>query len=224
MNVALFKKSLELLRKDAPKRKFSQSVDFIINLKSIDLKKPEEQVDIFVSLPKPFGKKKICALVGAELIAQARSCCDFAVGSDEFSQYAGNKKLVKKLARSYDFFIAQINNMGDVAKVFGRILGPLGKMPNPKAGCVVPPNANLKPLIERLQNTVRLTNKGQFSVKALVGVESMSDDELSENMNSVYSSVVHKLPLEFDNIKNVLVKFTMSKPVNITVLEREARE
>src|SRR3989344_2116889 len=157
MNKEDFKKAVEELKKNSPKRKFAQSYDLIINLKDIDLKVPEQQVELWAPLPHSTGKQtKICALVGGELAEQAKKACDFVVINDEFKLYAADKKKVKKLASECSYFIAQANIMQDIAKTFGRVLGPRGKMPNPKAGCVVPPNANLAQLVERLKKTTRV--------------------------------------------------------------------
>jgi len=203
--------------KALPKRKFKQKVDFIMNLRNLDLKKPEEQIETWVKLPFDKGKKtKVGALVGPELGAQAKDNCDLVILHDQFPQYAADKKKVKKIAREYDYFIAQANIMPDVAKVFGRVFGPRGKMPNPKAGCVVPPNANLKALSETLRKTVKVSAKLQPSVKIMVGTEDTADEQLAENMMAIYTSVYQKLPQESFNIKSILLKLTMSQPVRIT--------
>lgn len=215
-----FERALGKLRKEE-KRNFKQSVDLIVNLKGIDLKKPEEQVDIWIQLPHKKPKKvRIGALVGAELIEQAKTVCDGAVLHDDFKKFK-DKKALKKLANDFDFFIAQANIMPDVAKIFGRVFGPRGKMPNPKAGCVVPPNANLKTLVEKLQKTLHLTAKIDLAVKCPVGSEEMTDEQVVANSLTVYNAVVNTLPQEEQNIKNVMLKFTMSKPV---LVQKEAKE
>lgn len=197
------------------KRKFNQSYDLVMTLKGLDLKKPEHQVDTFVTLPHSRGKKvRVCALVGAELFDQAKNSCDFAVLSDEFNKYK-DKKDVKKLANSYDFFIAQANVMTKVASVFGRVFGPRGKMPNPKSGCVVPPNANLKVLYDKLQKTVRVNAKSAPMIQCPIGTEDMRMDDVAENGLTVINSVLHLLPNEKHNIKELYIKLTMGKPAKV---------
>jgi large subunit ribosomal protein L1 len=209
------KEALKKLR-ETPKRKFKQKIDIIINLKQLDLKKVEQQVDLFLTLPKATGKKaKVCALVGPELYDQAKSVCDSAVRSDEFETYGKNKRMTQKLSNAHSFFIAQATIMPKVASAFGRVLGVRGKMPNPKAGCVVPPNANLKPLYDRLQNTVRLIAKKSLVVQALVGVEDSTDEDLIENLKYIYNNLLHALPQDKNNIKSIYIKYTMGKPIRI---------
>lgn len=207
--------ALQKARDISGNRNFKQSFDLIINLKGLDMKKQEHNIDAFITLPHPRGKKvRVCALVSAELIEQAKSVCDFAIISDNFEKYREKKEL-KKLANSYDFFIAQANIMPKVATVFGRVFGPRGKMPNPKSGGVVPPNANLKPLYEKLQKTIRMTNKTSPVIQSAIGTEEMKLDDVTENGMSVYNSIIHALPNEKHNIKNIYVKLTMSKPVKL---------
>ncbi len=217
MNKEDFKKAIEAVKKSSTKRKFNQSYDFIITLKDLDLKVPEQQVEMWVQLPHTTGKDvKVCALVAGELVEQAKKTCNFVVTNDEFKLYAADKKKVKKLANEYDYFIAQANIMQDIAKTFGRVFGPRGKMPNPKAGCVVPPNANLSRLVEKLKKTKKVSAKTQASIKVVVGNEKMTDDQVADNMITIYSQVAHALPNEDGNIKAVLLKFTMGSPVKIT--------
>lgn len=216
MNTQSFEKAVSTARKESKKRNFSQKLDLIVNLKGLDFKKPEHQVDFFTALPKSKGKEtRTCALVGPELAEDAKANCTVTITQDEFEKYK-DKKLVKKLANDIDFFIAQANIMAGVATVFGRVLGPRNKMPNPKAGCVVPPKSNLKPLIEKLQKTVRVSARKFPLVQVLVGNEEMSDKEIAENAASIFEQLVQHLPNGNFNVKNAYVKTTMGKAVKVT--------
>lgn len=224
MNKEQFKQAIEIVKKNSPKRKFTQSFDLIINLRDINLKDPSQQLDLFVPLHYSKGKKtKVCALVGPELAKQAKEVCDFLVKQDEFVKYLKDKKLTKKLANDYDFFIAQANLMADVAKSFGRVFGPKGKMPNPKAGCVVPPTANLQPVYDKLQNMVRIVAKTAPSVQVIVGNEEMKPEEVLDNIMTVFNQVVHHLPGEKNNIRNVYLKLTMGQCIKVGAKEEEAK-
>lgn len=204
--------AIKKARENSKKRKFNQSFDLVINLKNLNLKKPEENVNTFLNLPYGRGRKvKVCALVGQELINKAKEVCDKTLLKDDFSRL--DKKDIKNLANEFDFFIAQVNLMPDIAKYFGKILGSRGKMPNPKAGCVVPINAEVKPLYEKLQKTVKVETKNEPILKLSVGNEAMKDEDVAENISGIYSTILGLLPQEKNNIKNIFLKLTMSKPV-----------
>lgn len=207
--------ALAKAKENSKKRNFRQSYDLIINLKGIDIKKQDHQVDIFITLPHSKGTKaKICALVGPELEEQGKGICDSVILSDNFDKYK-DKKEIKKIADSFDFFIAQANIMPKIATAFGRVFGPRGRMPNPKSGCIVPPNANLKPLYEKLQRTVRASVKSAPMIQCSIGAEDMNPNEVAENALAVYSSLLQALPNEKHNIKEVYIKLTMGSPVKV---------
>lgn len=212
--------ALSKARDISKKRNFKQSYDLIINLKGIDIKKQEHQIDTFITLPHSRSKKvKVCALVGPELEEQANNICDYSILADNFEKYK-DKKESKKIANSFDFFIAQANIMPRVATVFGRVFGPRGRMPNPKSGCIVPPNANLKPLYEKLQRTVRATVKSAPMIQCSIGTEDMKPNDITENALTAYNSLLQALPNEKHNIKEVYIKLTMGKPVKIGEKEK----
>ena len=190
----------------------------------MDLKKPEHNVDTFVTLPHSRGRKiKVCALIGAELEEQAKEVCDSSILSDSFERNK-EKKNIRKLANSFDFFIAQANIMPKVATVYGRVFGPRGKMPNPKSGSIVPPNANLKPLYEKLQRTVRAITKTAPLIQCPVGTEEMNVNDVADNALAVYNAVLHALPNEKHNIKDVYIKLTMGRPAKIGEMLEAVKE
>jgi large subunit ribosomal protein L1 len=213
------KEILESLKKarEGKARKFKQKIDLVINLKDLDLKKVEHQVDFYAILPKDTGRKsKVCALVAEELVAPAKEACDNVVAEIDFPKYQANKKITRKLAKEYGYFIAQANIMTKIAAAFGRVLGPKGKMPNPKAGAVFPPNAQLiKPLTEKLRKTIRVAAKLAPIVQCMVGAEEMKDDDIAENILFIYDQLIHHLPNEAANIRSVYVKLTMGTAVRI---------
>lgn len=213
MDKAQVVKALDELKKEK-KRKFLQSYDFIVTLKDIDIK--TKPVDAFIVLPYSRGKKvRVCALVGQELAEKAGKSCDFVIRDLDFTAYKSDKKKTKQLALAYDFFVAQAGLMPQIAAVFGRTLGPRGKMPNPKAGCVIPPNADVTGLVERLHKTIHLKTKNAAVVQCIIGNEGMSDAEVADNIIAAYSQLVKLLPSEENNIRAVYLKKTMSKPVKV---------
>ncbi|NMB66867.1 hypothetical protein GYA25_02310 [Candidatus Woesearchaeota archaeon] len=199
------KKALLELRKEE-KRKFDQTVDLFVNLQKIDLKKT--QLNFFVSVPYKIKEKKICAFLEVK-----NKNVDTIVKSD-FKKYS-DKKLIKKLARDYDFFIAQASVMPLVATTFGRALGPTGKMPSPQLGILM--NVDDKSILElkeKINSSVKIKLK-EASIKVAIGKESMKDEELIENILTVYNALLKNLPRNKENIKNIEIKFTMTKPQKI---------
>jgi len=214
MNKNQIIETLKNLRSISKKRKFNQSIDLVINFKNLDLKK--NNLDTFVSLPHFRGRDvKICAIVDHELENQAKEHCDQIILKKELDSYKSNLKKVKQVSKSCDFFIAQANLMGLIATVFGRILGPMGKMPNPKVGGVLPPTGQIKPVVEKYKKLVRIMTKKEPVVKINVGRENLTDEIISDNIMAIYDNVLHQLPKEQGNIKNVMIKFTMSKPLKV---------
>ncbi len=206
------KKSLEQL-KAQPKRKFTQSYDLIINLKNIVVK--SNPLDFFVTLQHPKGREvKVAAFVGSALKEQADQFCDLTITEADFEKYNDVKSL-KKLADSYDYFIAQAKLMPLVAKSFGKVLGIKGKMPNPKLGSVIPPNANVESLVNKLKLSVRLQAKKATNLQCIVGKENQAEEEVIDNILTVYNTTLKQLPNEVQNIKSVQLKLTMGKPVKI---------
>ncbi len=209
--------AIKLLREKSPKKNFVQSIDILINFKDLDLKKPEHKVDSYIQLPHPTGKKiKLCALIDEQLNKQAQTLFDKVILKTDFDKWKKDVKGQKKLANEYDFFVAQAEIMIPLAVAFGKVLGARGKMPNPKAGCVVPGTANLEPITQRLKNIIRLQTKNELSVKTQIGNEKMDNDKLAENILAVYNNIIPRLPQEKNNLKYVALKLTMGPLIKIS--------
>jgi len=206
-------KSLTELRKIIKKRKFSQTIDLIVAFKDIDMNKVPK-LEQYVRLPSGLGKDmKICALVGNESEAGAKDA-DRVILSSNFDKFK-EKRDIKKLAREYDYFVAQADMMPRIAQVFGRYFGPINRMPSPKAGCVIPPRTNINSLISRLRNTVRLVANKIPMFQVPIGIETQNDDELTKNILAVMSAIENVLPNGRNNIGKIYIKSTMSKAVKL---------
>jgi large subunit ribosomal protein L1 len=205
-------KAISELKKTST-RKFTQSYDLVINLKNLVIK--SNPISLFVTLHYPKGKGiKVACFCDQQLAAEAEKNCDLVIKDTDFPNYT-DKKVLKKLAVEYDYFIAQANLMPKVAQTFGKVLGIRGKMPNPKLGCVVPPSATLEPLVKKLNATVSLSANKATNLQCLVGKQDQPDEQIIDNIMTVYQAVLKSVPNEHQNIKNVTLKLTMSKPVKL---------
>lgn len=199
---------------DTEERNFNQSYDLIINLKNVDIN--TNPIDDYIVLPNSRGKEiKMCGLVDRQLEEEAEEHCEEVIRDNDFDEYKEEPKKTKKVAKKCDFFISQSNLMPDVATAFGRVLGPRNKMPSPEAGCVVQSDADLEELKNRLQKTIHLLAKESQVIQCIVGSEEMDEEEVIENTLSVYNALKSRLPKADQNIDNVYLKKTMSKPVEV---------
>ena len=195
--------ALKELRKE--KRKFSQSVDLIINLKKFDPRK--QSINLLLQLPHKVKDVKIAGFLEKE------SKLIFTILEKDFGKYK-EKRDIKKLAR-YDFLVANGKLMPKIATAFGRVLGPRNKMPSPQTGILISESEKeIKGIVEKLSKSIRIKTK-EPSIKISVGKENMKDEEIEENVNKVYNKILEKLHNKKENIKDILVKFTMSKPLKI---------
>jgi len=199
-----FLDALKKLRASAQKRGFNQTVDLIINLSDLDLRKTP--VSVFYSLPHQVKQPKICAFLEKRSSSVDRTVTKAEIGTLD-------KKEVKKLSKDYDFFIASAPLMGLIATNFGKTLGPLGKMPNPKYGGVIMSEneENIKKAVDKFKNAINLKAK-ELSLKVAIGKEDTEDENLADNAEATYQSVIAALPKNKDNVKSVMIKLTMSKP------------
>lgn len=198
-------KALQELKKQR-KRKFNQSIDLIINLKNFDVRK--ESLNLFINLPHKVKEKRICAFLNKKT-----SLID-TITENDFKKYK-DKKRIKKLTKKYDFFIASANLMQKIATNFGRYLGPVGKMPSPQLGIITNEDEKtLKQLIEKINSIVRIKTR-EASIKLCIGKEDMKEEEIAENASMIYNTVLNNLTRKKENIKSILIKLTMSKPIKI---------
>lgn len=203
-----FREAIEEVKKQR-KRNFDQSVDLIINLRDFDVRK--DSVSIFVQLPFPASEKKICAFLD-----KPSNIFDFCISKAEIDRWQ-DKKQIKKLAREYDFFVSIPQIMQTVATKFGRVLGPQGKMPSPQLGVIASPDEkSMKELADKIRRTVRIKTK-EPSIKIMIGKESMENEKLLQNVETIYNAVINALPKKKENVKSVMIKLSMNKPVKIIV-------
>ena len=207
-------KSLEELRKNKKKRNFKESLELIIKLKDLDLKKPENRINQTIILPHDIGKPvKVCVIATGQLALKSKEAnADLVLGKDQLTDLANDKKAARKLQQEYGFFIAEAPLMPLVGKTIGPTLGPRGKMPTP-----INSNAPIADVIDQARRTIKIRVRDQPVIQCRIGVDDMSDDNLSENIQAVFSSIEGKLERGVRNISKILIKTTMHEPVNLVL-------
>lgn len=199
-------KVLEEIRKNSKERKFDQSVDLIVNLRKFDIKK--NQLSLFIQLPHKIKNKKICGFI------ETKTSLVDTINKASFVIYK-DKKAIKKLVKKYDFFIASAGLMPAVATTFGRVLGPASKMPSPQLGIVtIEDEKSIKDLIKRIESVVRVRTK-EPTIKLMIAKQEEKDEDIAEKALIIYNEVFKNLPRQKENLRSVLLKLTMGKPVKV---------
>ena len=199
-------------KEQAKPRNFTQSIDVIINLKDLDVRKPENRFSEEVALPNGRGKEiKIGVIADGELALGAKNAgVDVVISKEDLQEFGKDRKAAKKVVNSVDSFIAQADMMPLVGRFLGRILGPRNKMPKP-----VPASARIEPLLERTQATIKVGVKQQPSIQILVGTQDMDDEKLAENIEAVLAVLDRNLEKGRNQIKSMYIKATMGSVVRV---------
>jgi large subunit ribosomal protein L1 len=206
--------SVKEAKSKAEKKKFTQSVELVINLRDIDMKKPENKIQESIELPYAVGKKsKVCVIASGELALRARRAgADLVIERAELESLGGDKKRQKTLVNEYDYFISEAPLMPVVGRVLGAVLGPKGRMPTPVA-----PNANIGDIIEKQRKTVQIRLRGQPILQCRIGTEDMSDQQIAENVETVIRRLEGKLKRGLKNIRSIVIKTAMGPPIEMKI-------
>jgi len=195
-------------KEETKKRKFKQSIELIINFKDIDVKKGFA-INEVIQLPKTNSPATVCVIATGDMSQKAKAAkADSVIGNDELTKYEANKRESRKFINKYDFFLADTQIMPTVGKALGQLLGPRGKMPTP-----VPFNAPIDAFLARFRTSIKVRTRASLSVSCKIGDETMEDSDLAINAFTVLSAIEKKLPNGEKNIRKVLIKTTMGKPV-----------
>ena len=174
------------LVKKAASAKFDETVEVHIRL-GVDGRHADQQIRGAVVLPHGTGKEvKVLVFAKGDKIDEA-----LAAGAD----YAGGEELVPKIQNDgwldFDVVVATPDMMGVVGRL-GRVLGPKGLMPNPKAGTVTMDVTKAVNDIKAGKVEYRLDKANIVHVP--VGKVSFSDDQLKENLEALMSAITKAKP------------------------------
>jgi len=199
---------IKKVKSENKQRKFTQSVELIINFKDIDVKKGFALNEI-VQIPKTSSPATVCVMATGDMGQKAKQAnADAVIGTAELEKFATNKRESRKFINKYDFFLADTKVMPLVGKTLGQFLGPRGKMPTP-----VPFDAPIESFLQRFRSSIKVRTRASLSISCKIGDESMEDADLAINAHTVISAIEKKLPNGEKNIKKIMIKTTMGKPV-----------
>src|SRR2546421_4698223 len=194
-----------------PPTKFDQSVELIFSL-GIDAKQADQMIRGSLSLPHGVGKtKRVVAFCGENLVAGALAAGAIRAGGQELVA-----AIEKENFTDFDVAIATPDMMRFVGRL-GKVLGPKGLMPSPKAGTVTPNVADA--VREYAAGKVEFRNDAGGNVHTVVGKLSFDKSKLAENINAMISQVRKMKPATSKGqyFKKVVIKATMTPAVQLNV-------
>lgn len=196
---------MKKLQAESKKRNFVESVELAINLKDIDLSNPKNRIQEEIMLPKGRGREVRVGVFGSsEMAMKAKGVADVVIQPEEIEEIAKDKAKAKKFARANDFFVAEAPLMPTIGKRLGIILAPRGKMPKP-----IPPGSDPKVAIDKLKVSVSVRTRDKKTFHLAIGTNSMSPEDLAENLDAVLKRLTSKLERGKMNIRSAYVKTTM---------------
>lgn len=203
--------AVEVLKK-CPPLKFDESVDISLQL-GVDPRKSDQSIRGTVSLPSGTGKKMVVvALARGDKLSEAQ-----AAGAD----HAGSDDLVAKIAggwTDFDVLVVTPDMMREVGKL-GKVLGPRGLMPTPKAGTVTTEIG--KAIREVKQGKIEFKSDKAGAVNCAVGKLSFTVDQLNENIRSLLSAVTKAKPqtAKGDFVQSLYLSSTMGPGLKVDIRE-----
>ncbi len=191
------------------KAKFDETIELHLRL-GVDSRHADQQVRGAVVLPNGTGKTVRTLVFAKGDKAEAAR----AAGAD----YVGELDMVEKITKEnwfeFDVVIASPDMMGVVGRL-GKILGPKGLMPNPKAGTVTPDVA--KAVLEAKAGKIEYRLDKTNIIHCPIGKASFGPEKLAENFNTLVGAVIKAKPAAAKGqyIKSCVIAFTMGPGIKV---------
>lgn len=208
------------LAKETSSTKFDSTVEVHIRT-TLDPRQADQQVRDVVVLPHGLGKTvRVLVFAQGEGATAAREAGADLVADDDESL-----KKVEGGALDFDVAIATPDMMGKVGRL-GRMLGPRGLMPNPKAGTVVNPDDMGRAITEAKAGRVEFRLDKTANMHVAIGKVSFEADKLFENFAALMDAIRKAKPAgaKGSYIKRITVATTMGPGIKIEPNEAQALE
>jgi len=191
-------------------RKFLETIELQIGLKDYDTQRDKRFAGT-IKLPHvPRPRMKVCVLGDAVHCEQAQRNNIPFKSVEDLKKLNKNKKLVKKLAQSFDAFLASQVLIPQIPRLLGPGLNKAGKFPT-----LIQHSDNLEGKVTEIRSQVKFQLKKVLCMGVAVGNVNMSPDELRQNSLMAINFLVSLLKKNWNNIKRLHIKSTMGKPFSI---------
>ncbi len=208
------------LAKETSYTNFDATVEVHMRM-GLDPRQADQQVRDVVVLPHGLGKAvRVLVFAAGEGASQARNAGADIVADDD--------ETINKIQAGwtdFDVAIATPEMMGKVGKL-GRVLGPRGLMPNPKAGTVVNPQDMGRAVIEAKAGRVEFRLDKTANIHVPIGKVSFDEQKLYENFASLMDAIKKARPsaAKGNYIKRITVAATMGPGIKMDVLQAQSME
>ena len=202
--------------KENAKAKFDETVEMAVRL-GVDPKQADQMIRGTVSLPNGTGKKvRVLVIAKDQKLEEAREA-----GAD----HAGNDEYLEKLKGGWaeiDVIVCTPDMMGKLGPL-GKVLGPKGLMPNPKAGTVTADVSKAVKEIKAGKIEYRVDKTGNIGVP--IGKASFTEEALVHNASTIMEAIIKARPSSAKGtyLKNVAMSSTMGVGIKISTADLMTR-
>ena len=186
------------------KRNFTESVELQITLKNYDPQRDKRFSGTFRLPEIPRPNLKCCVLGNAAHCEQADRIEVAQMSADDLKKLNKNKKLVKKLAKKYDFFLASDNMIKQIPRLLGPGLTKAGKFPTLLAS-----GEDMQEKIDEVKSTIKFQMKKVMCLNVAVGHVGMEKQQVIVNIQLAANFLASLLKKQWQNIGQMYIKTTM---------------
>jgi len=196
--------------KKGKKRNFTETVELQIALKNYDPQRDKRFSGTFrlPTIPRP--NVKCCVLGSAAHCEQADRIGIDHMDVEDLKKLNKNKKLVKKLAKKYDFFLASDNMIKQIPRLLGPGLTKAGKFPTLLAA-----GEDMQEKIDEVKSTIKFQLKKVLCLNVAVGNVQQEKKEIIVNTQLAANFLASLLKKQWQNIGSMYMKSTMGPSVQI---------
>jgi len=192
---------------ETKKRNFLETVELQIGLKNYDPQR-DKRFSGTIKLPSvPRPNMSICILGDQHDLDRAKHGGVDAMSTDDLKKLNKNKKLIKKLARKYDAFIASEALIKQIPRLLGPGLSKAGKFPTPVSHA-----DDLSGKITDVKSTIKFQLKKVLCMGVAVGNVEMEQEQLIANIMMSINYLVSLLKKGWQNVGSLVIKASMSPP------------
>jgi len=184
-----------------------ETVELQIGLKNYDPQQAKRFSGTVRLRTVPRPRYRVCVLGDQQHCDEAGANNIPFMDAEALKKLNKNKKLVKKLAKQYDAFLASESLIKQIPRLLGPGLNKAGKFPT-----LLTHNENMVAKVDEVKGTIKFQMKKVLCLATAIGHVEMTAEELAANINLAINFLVSLLKKNWQNVKSLHIKTTMGVP------------